>query len=110
MAYVFTAFLAKHYCNNVKANGSIFYYVGCEKITSGPQQFGFLGVCDGRFGRSKTFIGSGSDLDEYNGSVGSDHNKVDFAGFAGEVRGELFKAFFRQELFAAFLAPSSEEL
>jgi len=110
MAYVFTAFLAKHYCNNVKAKWSIFYFVGREKIAGGAEQFYFLGISNGQFRRSESFICFCSGLDEYNGSVWSDHNKVDFAGFAGKVAGELFKAFFRQELFAAFLAPSSEEL
>jgi hypothetical protein len=113
MANLFTFFWADHYCNNIEAERSIFNVVCCEKITGGAQQFRFLGVRDRCFRRHKVFlslVGSGSDLDKNDGSIGGDHNKVDFAGLAGKVTGKFFKALFLQELFAAFLSPSSEAL
>jgi selenocysteine lyase/cysteine desulfurase len=84
--------LANNYYDNIKAIGAIFYIMGCEKILGGPGQFGFLGGCDGRFGRAKTFVSSGPYLDKNNTSIGLGHNEVNFAGFAGEVARELFKA------------------
>jgi selenocysteine lyase/cysteine desulfurase len=83
---------ANNYYDNIKAIGAIFYIMGCEKILGGPGQFGFLGGCDGRFGRAKTFVSSGPYLDKNNTSIGVGHNEVNFAGFAGEVARELFKA------------------
>ena len=85
--------LANNYCNNIKTKRAIFYIMGCEKILSGPGQFGFLGGCDGRFGRAKTFVSSGPYLDKDNATIGIGHNKVNFAGFAGEVARQFPKAF-----------------
>ena len=82
----------------------------CEKITGGPYQSGFLGTCDGRFGRAESFVGPGSDLDKYDGPVGIDHNQVDFAGLAGEVAREGFEAFSSEEPLGAFFTPSAEQL
>jgi selenocysteine lyase/cysteine desulfurase len=110
MSYLGPAGLAKDYCNNVEAKGAIFYIMGCEKILGGPGQSGFLGGCDGRLGRAKTFVGSGPYLDKNNASISLSHNEVNFAGFAGEVARELFKASAYKILLAASLAPSAEQL
>lgn len=109
MANLFAFFSAEHYCNNIKAKWSIFNVVCREKITGGAEQFYFLGISNGQFRRSKSFICFCSDLDKNDSFVGGDHNKVDFAGFAEEVAGKFFEAFFLQKSFAAFLAPSPEE-
>lgn len=84
---------AEDYCNNIKAKRAIFYIMGREKILGGPGQFGFLGGCDGRFGRAKTFVSSGPYLDKDNATIGIGHNKVNFAAFAGEVARQFPKAF-----------------
>jgi hypothetical protein len=110
MSYLRLAGLAKDYCNNIKAKRAIFYIMRCEKILGGPGQFGFLGGCDGRFGRAKTLISSGPYLDKNNTSIGLSHNKVNFAGFAGEVARELFKASAYKIPLASSLAPSAEQL
>ena len=110
MSYLCGTALAEHYRNNIKAIGSIFNIVGGQKIAGCPGQFCLLGTCDRRFGWTKTFICSGSDLDKDDGTIGIDHDKVNFAGFAGEVAGELFEAFSFQEPFAAFFTPSAEQL
>ena len=108
MSYLGAAGWRQHYRNNIKAKGAVFYIVGCKKILSGPEQSGFLGRCDGRFGWPKGFIGSGSDLDKDDGAVGINHNQVDFAGLAGEVASEFFEAFSFQKPQAVFFTPFPE--
>ncbi len=93
MSYLRAAGSVENYRNNIEAKGAIFYIVGCKKILSSPEQPGFFRMCDGRFGWSKDFIGSGSDLNKDHGAVGINHNQVDFAGLAGEVTCESFEAF-----------------
>jgi hypothetical protein len=110
MSYLRPAGLANNYCNNIKAKRAIFYIMGCEKILGSPGQFGFLGGCDRRFGRAKTFVGSGPYLDKNNTSIGLGHNEVNFTGFAGKVARQLPKALAYKILLAASLAPSAEQL
>lgn len=93
MSYLWVARLAEYYGNDIKAKGAVFYIVRGEKIACGPEQFGPLGLRDGCFGRAKGLIGFGSDLDKDNGAISIDHNKVQLAGFAGEVAGERSEAF-----------------
>ena len=93
MSYLWAVGLAEYYGNDIKAKGPAFYIVRGEKIPCGPEQSGSLGMCDGCFGRAKGLIGFGSDLDKDDGAISIDHNKVDFAGFAGEVGGERSEAF-----------------
>jgi len=85
--------LANNYCNNIKAKRSIFYIMGCEKIPSSAGQLVSLGGCNNLLGRTETFVSSGLHLDKDNASIGVGHNEVNFAGLAGEVACELFKAF-----------------
>ena len=93
MSYLWSAGPAKHYGDDIKAKGPVFYIMSGEKIPCGPELFGSLGMCDGGFGRAKGLIGFGPDLDKDYGAIGVNHNEVDFAGFAGEVGGEPSKAF-----------------
>ena len=109
MFYRCGAGLAERYCNNIKTKRAVLDFVNCEKIASSPKQSDFFSRCDRRFGRPKTFIRSGFYLDKDDSPVGIDHNKVDFAGFAGEVASELFEAFSFQKLFAAFFPPLAEQ-
>ena len=109
MFYLCRPGLAEHYCNNIKTKGAVLDFVDCEKITSSPKQSGFFSRCNRRFGRPKTFIRSGFDLDKDDSPVGIDHNKVDFSGFAGEVASELFEPLSFQEPLAAFFTPSAEQ-
>ena len=81
----------------------------CEKIASCSVHFVFFSRCDNGFCWCEAFIGSGFYLDKDDSPVGIDHNKVDFAGLAGEVASELFEAFSFQKLFAAFFPPSAEQ-
>ena len=83
---------AEDYCNNIKAKRAIFYIMGCEKIPSSAGQLVSLGGCNNLLGRTETFVSSGLYLDKDNASIGISHNEVNFAGFAGEVARELFKA------------------
>ena len=94
--------------NDIEAEGAVFYIICCEEITGGAEQSGFLGLCDRIFGRGEIGAGLCSHLDEDNCSVGTDHDKVKLASLAGEVAGEGFEAFFFEELFATFFAPSAE--
>lgn len=93
MSYLRPAGLAQYYSNDIEAKGAILYVVRGEKIACGPEQFCSLGLRDGFLGRAKGLIGSGSNLDKDDGAIGIDKDKVDFAGFAGEVGGELSEAF-----------------
>ena len=109
MSYQRPAGSVENYCNNIKAKGAVLYIVGCKKILSSPEQPGFFRMCDGRFGWSKGFIGSGSDLNKDDGAVGINHNQVDFAGLAGEVASEFFEAFSFQKPQAVFFTPPAEQ-
>ncbi len=109
MSYLRAAGSVENYRNNIEAKGAVLYIVGCKKILSSPEQFGFLGKCDRRLGWPKTFIGSGFDLNKDNGPVGIDHNQVDFAGLAEEVASEFFEAFSFQKPQAAFFTPPAEQ-
>ena len=93
MSYLWPAGLAEDYRDDIEAEGSVVYVVGCEEIAGGPEGFGFFGGGDNRLGRCEAFIGSGFYFDKDNTSIGIDHNQVDFAGFAGEVAGELSESF-----------------
>lgn len=92
MSYLWGGGLVEHYCDNIEAAGSVLYIVGCEKITGGSAQFVFFGGGDNGFDWCETFIGSGLYFDKDDGAIGIGHNKVYFAGPAGEVAGELFKS------------------
>jgi len=109
MSYLYGAFLAEDYCNHVEAKRAVLNVVGCKKIAGGLEQSGFLGRRDGGFNRAESFVRLGSDLDKYDGAVGSYHNQVDFAGLAGEVAREGFEAFSFEEPLAAFFTPSAEQ-
>ncbi len=39
MVYLFAASLVEDYCNNIEAEWSIFYFVGCEEMAGGCKQF-----------------------------------------------------------------------
>jgi len=93
MSYLWVAGLAEDYCNNIEAEGSVLDVVSCQKVAGGSCQFGFFGSGDDGFGGREAFIGSGLYLNKDNRAIGVDHNEVEFTGFAGEVAGELFKAF-----------------
>ena len=93
MSYLWAAGLAEYDGNDIKAKRAVLYIVRGEKIACGPEQSGSLGLCDGCFGRAKGLIGFGSDLDKDDGAISIDHNKVEFAGFAGEVGSKLSEAF-----------------
>lgn len=90
VSYLRGAFGGQDYCDNIKTEGAVIDIVGREKIAGGFCQSVLLGGRDGRFGRLEVFIGPGPDFDEDDGPVGSDHNKVDFTGFAVEITGESF--------------------
>jgi len=92
--YLRSAGSAEHYRDDIKAKRTVLYFLACKKITRGPQQLHFFGMCDGFLRRAKAFVSLGSDLDKNDGAVGIDHNQVDFAGLAGKVASELSKAFF----------------
>jgi hypothetical protein len=109
MSYLRAAGSVENYRNYIEAKGAVIYIVGCKKILSSPEQPGFFRMCDGRFGWSKGFIGSGSDLNKNQGAVGINHNQVDFAGLAGEVASEFFEAFPFQKPQAAFFTPPAEQ-
>ena len=82
MSYLRAAGRRQHYCNNIEAKRSVVYIVSCEKIAGSSEQSCFLRICDGRFGRLKTFIRFGSDLDKNNSPISINHNQVYFAGLA----------------------------
>ena len=105
MPYLWSAGAAENYRNDVKAVRSAVYIVGCEEIAGGPGQFGFLGRRNSRFNRLETLAGPGLYLDKNDGSIGSDHNKVDFTGLTGEIAGQFLKPSLFQEFFAALFAP-----
>jgi len=92
MFYLCRAGLAEHYCDNIEAKRTVHYIVGCEKIASCPVHFVFFTGRDNRFCWCEAFIRSGFYLDEDNGPVSIDHDKVDFTGLAGEVASEFFEA------------------
>jgi len=94
MSYLRSAGLAEHDCHHVKAERAVLYIMRGQKITSGPQQPHFFGMGNGIFGRAKTFVSFGPDLDKNDGAVGIDHDQVDFASLAGKIASELSKAFF----------------
>ena len=48
---------------------------------------------DGGFGVCEIFVGPGFNLDENDGAVRVNHDKVELSGFAGEVSDEYFQAF-----------------
>lgn len=102
------AFWGEDYGDDVESEGAVGYVVGGEEVPGGSDQFDFFGIVDGLFGRGEGFVGASSDLDEYDGRVGINHNEVDFAGGAGKVAGESFEALAFEELFGAFFAPSAE--
>ena len=54
-------------------------------------------------------FGAGFYFDEDDCSVCIDHYQVNFTGLAGVVARESFQAFFEEEFFAAFFAPSAEQ-
>jgi hypothetical protein len=110
MFYLRPAFLAEHYCNNIKPKWSIFNVVCCEKIASGPFQFGFFGSRDNRLSWLERLIRSGFYLDKNDSLISIDHNQINFAALAGEVAGEFPETFLSQKALAAFLAPSAELL
>lgn len=70
----------------------------------------FFCGCDGGFGFGEIFVGPCFYLDENDGAIGVNHDKVELAGFAGEVSYEYFQAFVFEEFLAAFFAPLSEQL
>jgi hypothetical protein len=83
----------QHYRNNIEAKGAVFYIMGCKKILGRSGQFVFFSRGDDLFSGSETFICSGFYFDKNNGTIGSDHDKVDFAGLTGEVAGKFAQAF-----------------
>jgi len=109
MFYLCGADWRQHYRNNIKTKGAVLDFVDCEKIASCSVHFVFFSRCDNGFSWCETFIGSGFYLDKDDSPVGVDHNKVYFAGFAGEVASELFEALSFQKLFAAFFPPLAEQ-
>ena len=92
MCQLLASGFAKDYGNNVKAERSIVYIIGSEKITGSPEESIFLCSCYNRFGRGKSFIGPCLYLDKNYRAIGIDHNEVDFTGFTGEVSGEFSEA------------------
>ena len=110
MFYLCGAGLVKHYRNDIEAIWSILYIVGFEKIAGSSLQFCFLGECNNRLGRCEAFVRSGFYLNEDNSTIGSDHNKIDFAGFTREIAGELLEAFSFQKPFTALFTPLAEQL
>jgi hypothetical protein len=103
-----SAFSAENYCNNIETKGTIFNIIGGEEITGGPRQLCLLCGSNRRLGRSEGLVGYCPYLDEDQSTIGVNHNEVDFAGFAGEIAGERFKAFSFEETLGAFFTPSAE--
>ncbi len=85
--------LAKHYGNDIKAEGSISYIVNCKKVSTCPEEFFFFAGRNSWFRRDESIVGSGSNFDKDDGFIVVNHNQVDFAGFAGEVPCEGFQTF-----------------
>ena len=79
-----------------------------KKITGGTEHFFLLGGGDGRLGRAETLVGPGLYLDKNDSPVTVDHDKVDFAGLAGEISRKIFESFSCEEFLATFFAPSTE--
>jgi hypothetical protein len=69
-----------------------------------------LGGRNDRFCLCEGFIHPGFNLDKNNIPVGSNHNKVDFAGLTGEVAREDFQAFSFEEFQAMFFTPPAKQL
>ena len=86
------------------------YVVGCEEVASGLGEFVSLGMRNRLLGWAENLIRSRFDLDEDKRRIAIDHNKVNLARVAGIIASEGFVPFCSEELFAAFLAPSSELL
>ncbi len=93
MFYLCAALFRQDNGNDVEAKGAVINFICCEEITCGPEQFSFFRRSNNILGWCKIFSCSGFYLDENERPVGSDHNKVNFAGFAGEISGERFKGF-----------------
>lgn len=108
MFYAWWSGPAEDYRYDVEAKGSVFDFVRCKKITGCSEQPGFFRRCDDRLDGLETLIGPGFDLDKDNSPVGVDHDKVDFAGFSGEVSGQFFEPFCFEESLRAFFSPFAE--
>ena len=109
MPYLCGAGLPNDYCNNIKAAGSVFNLVGCEKIPGGSFHSGFFSESDGRLDRLEIFACPCFDLDEDNASIAIDHNKVNLTSFTGEIADEFAQAFSFQIPFTVFFTPSAEQ-
>ena len=110
MSYLDGPFFAQYYCDYIEANGAVLNIVSCKEITGCAVHSDFLGVGDGRLGRTKTLVRPGLYLDKDDSPVSIHHNQVDFTGPAGKVTCELFKAFTFKEPQAPFFTPSAEQL
>ena len=85
MSYSRFAGLSGNYNDYVESAGTIGDVVRCQEVSGGSAHSRLFGVCDDIFGSSERLIGAGLYFDKNDGSVGVDHDKVDFAGLAGEV-------------------------
>ncbi len=103
------AFWGQNEGYDIEAVGAGVDVVGGEEVAGGFDQAGSFGVGYGGFGGCEIFAGAGFNLDEYEGSVGVDHNEVNFAGFAGEISCESLQAAADEIFFAAFLAPFAQK-
>jgi hypothetical protein len=108
--YFWSGGLAEDDGDYVEAKRAVVDIVCGQEEAGGSGVFVFLCGVDDGFGGLKTLVGPCFHLDKDNRAVCVDHDKIDFAGFAGEVSGEGFEAFPFEESLAASFAPSAEQL
>ena len=110
MSYLSGAFFAQHDCYYIETKGAVLDVVDGKKIACRAEHSGFFGFGDGRFGRAKIFGRPCLYFNKDKSPVTIYHNKIDFAGLAGEVASECFETFAFEEFLAAFFTPSAEQL
>jgi len=85
MSYLWFAGFSDNYNDYVESTGPIGNVVCCQEVSGGSAGSRLLGICDDLFGSTERLIGAGLYFDKNDGSVGIDHDKVDFAGLAGKI-------------------------